>query len=377
MKGRVRVLHLIKSLGRGGAEMLLPEGLRFADRDRFEYRYAYFLPWKDALVPALRVQGVEVTCVPASGNGRILLRTRRLAQLLRDWEIDVVHCHLPIAGVTGRIAGRLANVPVVYTEHNLQERYHPWTRRLNRATWRWQAMAIAVSGEVADSIRNHIGSHVPLRVVLNGVDVDRYRRDMVDPGDVRRELGIPAHAPVVGTVAVFRPQKRLDLWIEAGARILERCQDTHFVLVGAGPLLDEIRDLARNRLPPDRAHFPGLREDVRPYLAAMDVYLMSSRFEGLPVALLEAMSMECVPVCTAVGGIPEVVKSGENGYLATPSDTDTLAAAACSILADRECARRMGAAARRTIQQTFGMDRMTRELEGAYLEVLGSERGAK
>src|SRR3712207_3826346 len=113
---KIRVFHLIKGLGRGGAEMLLPEGLRFADRDRFEYSYGYFLPWKNAMVEALETQGVEVTCFGGRNNLQILLAARVVAAHLKRARIDLVHGHLPIAGVVGRIAARLAGIPMVYTE---------------------------------------------------------------------------------------------------------------------------------------------------------------------------------------------------------------------------------------------------------------------
>ena len=366
----IKVLHLIKSLGRGGAEMLLPEGLRFADRERFDFSYAYFLPWKDAVVPALRDLGAEVTCVSASGNARILLAARRVATLMRASGVDLVHCHLPIAGVVGRIAGRMTGVPVVYTEHNKQERYHPLTRALNRHSWAWQERVIAVSDDVAASIAKHIRSRVPVQVVLNGVDTDRFRRDPNVAHRVRGELGIPESAPVVGTVAVFRQQKRLDHWLDAARRIRDGRPDTQFVIVGDGPLRTEIEAHAALLDLSDVVHFTGLREDVRPFLAAMDVYMMSSVFEGLPVALLEAMSMECVPVATAVGGIPQAIRSGENGYLAEPLRPDLLAERVGDVLGARDRTGELGEAARETVCTRFDMRRMARELESVYETVI-------
>lgn len=135
MQELVHVFHLIKSLGRGGAETLLPETLRFADRDRFVYGYGYFLPWKDDLVTEFEAQDVEVKCFDAKSNTHILLSARRVANYLQGWDADIMHCHLPIAGIVGRLAGRWASVPVVYTEHYLQEQYHPVTRWGNHYTW--------------------------------------------------------------------------------------------------------------------------------------------------------------------------------------------------------------------------------------------------
>jgi L-malate glycosyltransferase len=367
----IRVFHLIKSLGRGGAEMLLPEGLRFADHDRFEYRYGYFLPWKTAMVPALEAQGVEVTCFGSRNNGQILLSARRIANHLRRHRIDLLHCHMPIAGVVGRIAGRLAGVPVIYTEHNKQERYHGLTRYLNRLTWGWQARAVAVSGDVAESIHAYIPSDVPLEVVLNGVDVERFQREQVDGAPVRARHGIPADAPVVGNVAVFRVQKRLQDWIEAARGIRQRHPGAHFLLVGDGPLRDEVVAAVAASGLQEVVHLPGLLEEVRPYLAAMDVYMMSSRFEGLPVALLEAMSMECAPVCTAVGGIPEAIRSGENGVLTEPQDPGALAAAVSELLDRPDHLRALACEARLTVVDRFSMQRMASQLEEIYQQVVG------
>lgn len=354
--------------------MLLPESLRFADRDRFHYRVGYFLPWKHAMVPALQAEGVEVVCFGARNNLQMLWRARAVSAFLRQQRIDVLHCHLPLAGAVGRIAGRLAGVPVVYSEHNKQERYHGITRKLNALTWGWQSRAIAVSADVAESIRTNIGERVPVDVVLNGVDVDRFHRAAIDPSPVRARFGIPPGASVVGSVAVFRTQKRLDHWITAARLLREREPGVRFLLVGDGPLRAEVTAAIAAGGLTDVVHLPGLQEDVRPYLAAIDVYMMSSQFEGLPVALLEAMAMECAVVCTAVGGIPELVRPGENGLLVAPDDPAALARAAATLLADGDMRARFAVAARERVARSFSMGRMARRLEQIYTDVAGTGR---
>jgi L-malate glycosyltransferase len=357
--------------------MLLMETLRCSDRERFTYRYGYFLPWKDALEESLRALGAEVTCFAARNNLSILMAADRVARHLRRWDADLLHCHLPIAGVVGRLAGRFANVPVVYTEHNKMERYHPLTRRLNLVTWKLQHRVVAVSGEVATSVRAHTRPGVPVDVVLNGVDVGRFDRRLTDGTAIRQELGIPPSAPIVGSVAVFRTQKRLHDWLEA-ARILRNLrEDVHFVLVGDGPLRADLAAHAQALGLEDAVHWPGLRTDVRPFLAAMDVYMMSSIFEGLPIALLEAMAMRCAVVSTGVGGIPEVISDGNNGCLVEPAQPALLAEAAGWLLASPETMERMGASARSTVEERFSVQRMTRELEATYVEVVGSYRHAR
>jgi L-malate glycosyltransferase len=356
--------------------MLLPEALRFADRDRFTYGYGYFLPWKDALVSTLREMDAPVTCF-AARSATIPLAAARVARHLNSWDADVLHCHMPLAGAAGRLAGKLAGIPVVYTEHNLMERFAPPTRWLNVATWRLQDQAIAVSNEVAISIRKHTRTTVPLKIVLNGVDVDRFCRAAIDSHPVREALGIPASAPVVGTVAVFRSQKRLDDWVRAARVLRTRHPGVHFLIVGDGPLREDVVSLIRALDLEGVVHLPGIQEDVRPFLASMDVYMMSSEFEGLPVALLEAMAMECAVVATSVGGIPEVVRPGETGILVEPRRPESLAGAAGVLLSSRDRRQRCGTAARRCVQAKFSMSRMADELETIYLSVLERQSNAQ
>lgn len=367
--GPKRVFHLIKSLGRGGAEMLLVASVPFVPADEYAYSFGYFLPWKDALVPALSA-GAEVTCFSAKNNAAMLAQIPAVARHLRRWDADVLHCHLPMASIVGRLAGRLAGVPVISTEHNVLERYHPATRGLTLATWRLQSRVIAVSEEVASSIARATKGSVPVDVVRNGVPVNLMQRDVAGAARVRASLGIPERAPVAGIVAVFRTQKRLPLWLEVAAQVRREHPDAHFVFVGDGPLRAEVEAQIKALSLGDCVHLVGLQEDVRPYVSAMDVFLMTSEFEGLPVALLEAMAMETSPVVTAVGGMPEAVADGVSGFVLAPNDTSGLVAAVNRLFADGALRRRVGKAARERVDREFGMQRMLGEVHAVYEKVL-------
>ena len=325
-------------------------------------------------VPALDAQGADVVCFEAPGNARILLAARRVARHLKRWNADLVHAHLPVAGAVARLAGRLAGVPVVYTEHNLMERYHPLTRRLNLATWGLQAQAIAVSADVEDSIRRHAGDRVPVRTVLNGVNIRSYDPANYDGTAVRSAWGIPAEAPLVGTVAVFRTQKRLDHWLDVARQVHEAMPEVHFLLVGDGPLRGEVEAGIREHGLEEAVHLAGLQEETRPYFAAFDAYLMTSQFEGLPIALLEAMAMGVPSVVTAVGGIPELVEDGVNGHLHPFGALEGLATSLGRILEDKEYRRALGVAARQRVVDGFSMERMQGELEAIYERVIAEHR---
>ncbi len=366
----MRILHLIKGLGRGGAERLLVAGLDHADRTRFEYQYAYCLPRKDALVEELRARGAKVTCFAARRPTSAIGVSSKVARYCRAQGVHLIHSHLPWTGTIGRLAGIRAHVPVVYSEHNKQERYHPLTRFAGWCTWRWQREVIAVSESVKDSIERSLGTKVPVRVVQNGIDGRVFQRTSAQGEGIRAKLGIQAGSPVVGTVAVFRAQKRLDRWVKAAALIRASQPSARFLMVGDGPLMPGIREAARAASLGDAVYFAGLQEDVRPWLSAMDVFMMTSEVEGLPVALLEAMAMECVPAAFAVGGIPEVVTDSRNGILEKPGGIDALARRVSDLLANPAAVRGMGWAGRAAVVGQFGIGRMTRQIEALYASIL-------
>jgi len=372
----VRVFHLIKGLGRGGAETLLVETLRSSDPRRFEFGYGFFLRTKDALAEDLVNAGGNVVCFDRRGPMRMLFSAWQVANHLRRWKTEVLHCHLPLSGVVGRIAGHIAGIPVVYSEHNELERYHFATRRMNVATWSLQHQAVAVSHEVAASISRHVRSAVPVEVVHNGVDVSRFDPQLTDGKAVRKLLGIPVDAPVVGTVAVFRIQKRLDWWLEAAFRVRERDPAAHFIIVGDGVFRDELVKQTASLELGDRVHFVGLQKDVRPYLAAMDVYMISSAVEGLPVALLEAMAMGRPIASTDVGGISEAIKDGKTGLLTPPGQPARLASAVSQLLAGESLRAEFGTAARRQVKEHFSVHSMTRKLDAIYSRLAARETGA-
>ncbi|MCB9675603.1 MAG: glycosyltransferase [Alphaproteobacteria bacterium] len=367
-----RILQVVKSLDRGGAEVLLSEVLKRTDRERYHVAFAYFSPAHDFMVPALEAQGAEVFCLQARNQAAMFARTRRLAKLARDWRADLLHAHLPLAGAVTRMAGRMVGVPVVYTEHNLFDRYHSLTRRASRLTWRHQREVIAVSGEVAKSLEA-LGGRVPVTVVRNAVNIDDFQLDRAGAERVRAELGVSADTPIVGTVAVFREAKRLDRWIEVARRVHSRRPEVRFVLVGYGPLDDQVRGWVREAGLDGVVHLAGAQSDVRPWMSAFDIYMMSSDFEGLPVALLEAMATGVPVVTTAVGGIPEVVLDGEVGVLVASGDgsAEGLEQGIERLLADPASRRAQGLRARQVVEERFGMERMVREIGEVYERALG------
>jgi len=370
MSQRIKVLHIIKSLGRGGAEMLLPETLFLHDLSIFEFDYIYFLPWKDQMVEEIQAKGGMVTCVAAKSNIQLIFKIPAIAKYVQDQNIQVIHAHLPWAGILARIVGKLTGVPVLYTEHNKQERYHWATRWMNIGTMNLLTRVIAVSEDVACSIyKNKPHLTVPLQTIVNGVNTEKFDRRNYSGDTVRARLNIPRNAPIIGTIAVFRFQKRLDLWMELAAKILEQAKDVHFIIVGDGPLKAELIGKRDAMGLGSSIHMVGLQSEVRPYLAAFDVYMMSSSFEGLPIALLEAMAMECPVIATDAGGIKEVIRHEVDGLICCVDEPEKLIGYAVSLLENYQQCQRLGESGRKRVVDSFSLDRMVKELEEVYSEI--------
>ena len=367
---KIKILHIIKSLGRGGAEMLLPETLQIHNREKFEFHYIYFLPWKNQMVSAIEKNGGKVTCLPAQNNLQLLKQYPKIINYCKANEIDLIHAHLPWAGFVSRIVHKKTKIPVIYTEHNLQERYHFITKTLNKFTYNWQNLALGVSEDVSRSIKKHINPTIPVQTLLNGVNTEKFKRDKERGKQCRKKLNIPDDAVVIGNVAVFRFQKRLTEWLKIFKKLSDKHPQIYGLLVGAGPLEKEIKEKIKALKLKGRVILPGLQTDVKPYFNMMDIFMMSSSFEGLPIALLEAMSMECAVVSTDAGGIKQVIRDEKDGMLCPVEQWKKLNELAEQLINNPKKLNLLKKNARKRIMDNFSMDKMVGELEEIYQKIL-------
>lgn len=364
---KIKVLHIIKSLGRGGAEMLLPETLKKHDYLEFEFHYIYFLPWKNQMVETIEKAGGKVTCLSAKNNIQLLLQYSKIIKYCKEHQIQLIHAHLPWAGFVSRLVHKLTRIPVLYTEHNMQERYHFLTKTINKLTFNSQSLGIGVSDDVSSSIQKNIQPIIPIKTVLNGVNTDSFKRvGTIKQSIIREQFGIPDDAFVVGTVAVFRFQKRLDLWLDIMKKAIENDTNIYGVIVGAGPLQSDIEQKHKDLGLEGKVFFAGLQTEVKPYYEAMDAFMMCSSFEGLPIALLEAMSMECAILTTDAGGIKEVVRDEKDGLVISIDNWAGLSDKLLQLKNNPEYLVTLQKSARERVIDFFSMDAMIVKLESLY-----------
>ena len=364
----IPVLHLIKSLGRGGAEILLAETLTAHDKEKFSFHYIYFLPWKNQLVAELELAGGIVSNFPAVNNLRIIFKFNEIIRYIKKHDIQIIHCHLPWAGFLGRLIRLKTGIPVIYTEHNKQERYHFLTRLINKFTFNCQSLVIAVSDDVKTSIQHHIQPKIPVKTIFNGINTEKFRRNDAAGLKIRSNLGIVNHAIVIGSLGVFRTQKRLDCWLELFAKLYSIHPEIRGILVGDGPLKNEILAKRKQLDLEDVVFLPGIQTNAVDWYSAMDIFMMTSEFEGLPLSLLEAMSCECAVVATNAGGIKEVVINKVNGFTAEVDNWKDLFYAVELLIGDPILLKTVSQAARSRVTTNFSIQTMVAHLESTYTD---------
>jgi glycosyltransferase involved in cell wall biosynthesis len=367
---RITVLNLIGSLRIGGAEQQVVSLAPLFDRERFRIIVCAMQPG-GGLRDRLDQAGVEYACL----NYRVrscIPAMLRFISLLRREKVDILHTHMYTASKFGRIAGVLAGVPVmIATDHG----HDPWKRwwhvAFDRVLLKHTDLRIGVSQDVADAIR--ACENPPpekLAMIPNGVDPERFKPDEAERNAVRAGLGIADDEVLVGAVGRLVEPKALHILIEAVSQLAQTMSQVRLVLVGDGPLRSELEKQAADLGISDRVLFAGMRMDIPAVLSAIDVYVMSSKSEGLPVSLLEAMSAEKPVVATKVGGIPEAVTDRREALLVQPNDPSALADAINEVISDPELAAQLGRRARERVTSAYSVAATARALEQVYRDLL-------
>jgi glycosyltransferase involved in cell wall biosynthesis len=319
--------------GGGGAERFLLGLATHLPRDRFEVLVCTTRRKNGGLLyDAFRATGIEHVALDRRHRGDVV-RFRHLVELLRTRRIEVLHAHKFGSNVWGTLIGRLARVPVIIAhEQTWSYEGNPVRRVLDgQFIGRFTDAFVAVSQRDADRMVALEGvPHRKLRVIPNA-----YIPRPTDAGrDLRRELGIAPHVPVIGTAAVMRPQKALHVLLDAFALVRRALPDAHLLLAGHGALREALERQTAELGLTDRVHFLGYWQDLGVLLGAVDVAAMSSDFEGTPLFAIECMAHGTPLVSTAVGGIHEVLEDGHSVLLVPPRDATALAGALETLLRD-------------------------------------------
>jgi glycosyltransferase involved in cell wall biosynthesis len=377
MTGSSRILHVITTIQRGGAENHLAQLVTLQRRMGRTVKVAYLKgtpDWADHL----HAQGVETVALGLNryGDPRPLLRLRRL---IRQWRPTILHAHMPPAELYARCALMAdRKTPFVVSKHNDE----PFFRgRFVRPVSAWSAAradrVIAISAAVANYVTREIPnmSMDKVRIVHYGIDPGPYARAEGERARVRSELNVSAGEWLVGTVARLVRQKALDVLLRAFADWQDRPDSpgAKLAIVGRGPLAEDLGQLARDLGIAERVVFLGFRTDIPALLAGFDVFALSSRYEGLGLVLLEAMCAGLPVVATRVSAIPEVVADGETGVLVSADDPYAFADA-LSHLHRHTDPSALGQSGHRRALSSFNPSQMAARTDTVYSEARDQRR---
>lgn len=362
------VARIITWLPRGGIERRMATLLPRLNEPPFRVS-VLCIRERGPLADELEDAGVAVETIPL--RSRLDPRgIRALAGWMREQQVDLVHSHMYRSNVPGTIAARLAGIRNVLCQvHNVDTWESGRQRWMDRRLMRWRTAMLAVSEEVKrDVVATLRCPDDKVKVLYNGIDVDRYESTTPNP-DLKRELGIEEGRRVLVMLARLHPQKRHTRLLQALEVIRDRIPPTQVLFVGEGALREKLETEVKERGLESIVGFSGHRDDIPQILALADLSVLTSDREGFSNAVVESLAAGVPVVATDVGGNREAVVHGECGYIVPPGDAKALAGALSALLNKDDLRSRMSAAARERAHE-FSLDRMLEETRRLYLEIL-------
>jgi len=364
----IRALFVVPHLAAGGAERHLSTLLPRMDPARFTPSVVC-IGWDGELFADLSATGVATRALWLRKK-QAPRALRELVSIMRRERPDVVVVAGRNAEILGRLAARLAGVGhTIMWVHNASELLPRGLvlRALDRWMIRWTSGYFGVAEAQRRFLVHERGyPDDKVRIIHNGVDAALF--DVTTRRDVLAEVGFSEGDPVVGILGALRQEKDHATFLRAARVVLDEMPRAKFLVIGDGPCRPQLEALCSELRITPNVHFAGMRRDVDRMLCAVDVFAMTSTTECFPMALLEAMACGRPVVCTAVGGITEIVNDGETGYLVPPKDPAQIAARLLRLLSDPQSARGMGLAGRQRVEAEFGLDR---SVEGAQRAIEG------
>lgn len=396
---RIRVLHLITRLDRGGSAentLLTVIGL---DPRRYQVMLAFGASAESHMTPdetaslehrlaAARAAGVELVVIPSLVRRLAPLRDiaslLAMIRLIRRFRPRVVHTHTSKAGALGRMAAWVCNVPVVvHTPHGhifygyygrvLSACFVTVERWLGRMTDALIALTETGKWEYAE---RRIAPVERLRAIHSGIDLAAYERGHTTPAVARKALGLPARGPIIGVLGRLVPIKGHCYLVEALPMILEKFPSAMLLFVGEGPERESLASRSASLGVSQHIRMVGSQFDLSSYVAACDVIAQPSLNEGMGRTVLEALVMGKPVIASRVGGLPELINHGDNGLLVPPASPSALAHAVCSLFWDHARLRRMSHAARHSVGRQFSVQAMVEAIDRLYGELLTTSRSA-
>ncbi len=375
MKKPVRILRIIPSLEMGGVERTLTSILPRLDKKKYKV-YLCCLFKRDKLADTMEFLGIPIIKFRMRArldfDGKYMAGILRLAHLMKKMRIDIVHTHLYRANLVGRIAAKLAGVPIIIAnEHNIDS-WKKFPQRLSdRALAGITNKIIVVSDAVKDFYVNKIG--IPehkIITIYNGVDISKFQT-YVNINKKKEEFEIKPDEKIITIIGRLHQQKGHVYFLKAAQIIGKKKPNVKFLIVGDGSLEKQLRSMSEDLGISKNVIFAGLRENIPQILAMSDISVLASLREGFSITVLESMAAGKPVIVTDVGGNSEVVEHWKTGFVIQPRSPEDLASYSLNLINNQELAIKMGQEAKKRVIN-FSIDRMVEKTENLYDMLINS-----
>lgn len=373
MRTKIKLTHLVLDMDLGGLQRLIAQMIPIMDGNIFAFE-VLCMNREGCFADQLRSKGFSVVLLQKNQKRADLWYPVRLARYLRKERVDILHMHTGTF-IFGALAGAIAFTPAtVFTEHGREVVDHPVRQAEDRIAVKLVDCVVPVSNNIEDVLVERIKApRHKMRTIINGIATDLFAH-RPRPRRLQEEFSIPDGCRVIGTVARLDGIKDQIGMIKTFELIGNRLGDCRLIMVGDGPMRDELEAYINAHGLQQRVIITGPRNDVPDFLNLFDLFVLSSLSEGTSMSLLEAMASGVPAVVTNVGGNPAIVEHNTNGLVIEPSDPAALAGAIVSILSDPELHRTFSERCAAKVRRDYSIERMAEDYCRLYLEILHGKK---
>jgi glycosyltransferase involved in cell wall biosynthesis len=381
---KIKVLHTITRMIVGGAQENTMLTVDLLDKNRYEVDILCGLQTgaEGSLLEECRQRGLTMHrsrfLVREISPLRDLIHLIETVRFLKKGRYDIIHTHSAKAGVIHRIAAKIAGVPVIigtvhgWSFHDRMSRIKKWAYAfIENLAARYSDKIIAVTDyDIDKGLSEKVGRREQYVTIHSAIEIERYRRPSRNVADIREELGIRPDHLVIGTVSRMSPQKAPLDFVRIAADICARHPKIQFLFIGDGPMHAEVKALVREKRIEDKILLPGLRKDVPDMLAVMDIFILTSLWEGLPRVFSQAMAAHLPIVATRVDGAPEAIRDTVSGYLTDPGKPGQMVKKLEILINQPEKRTSMATAGQDILDPGFNVYRMVEDIDTLYRKIL-------
>lgn len=376
--GKYNIIYMIDGLGMGGAERLMVPILSNLDHNSFSAKVAVFQNRNgNPIADELKALGIPVDLISIPYL-RDFAALPKIINYLHNVNADLVHTQLEFANILGGLAAKRLRIPCVSTLHTIPSQDMSLKSKLHQeleyfCLRHFFDMIVSVSNETRYfHMKSGRMPEKKTRTIYNGIDLAHFNQSLqIDREAVLHDLGIPASAVVLTTVAVLREPKGIQYMIRAMPEILAVHPNAYYLVIGSGDFEAKLKKEAVQNSA-ERIVFAGMRKDIPELLSVSNIFILPTLTEALPTVLAEAMALRIPILATRVGGIPEMVEDGINGRLVPPADIQQLVSVCNEMLTQHKAISGMGGAGRKIVEERFDVCVQVRELESLYQELIAN-----